>query len=639
MASSITKNTRNARPEFQADRPGIQAQPHRVPSFWRLFGLYQRQTRPIMFDQGFEDEGNLDPNASQFDLGRSVSHGADRVRRYDIFDEMDSFGLVSAVLDVYAEEATQPDYDRGKRVWIESKANHMIEAGEQALVNCQIEDRVWAITRRFVKYGDAYQRLLYASGKGVLGWRFAKQHNMDRVEDKFGRLVGFRESGQKFRKALHAEGADVSFPWDYVHFRLLGKHEEDGYGTGLCEKFFREWRQLTLAEDSMLMYRLRRAPDRNLVMVDVGGLEDHEAMRYVNQFRKRFRKHELIDPSSPEYKTQYNPLTPLEDIFLPVREGTNTRIEPMSGAGNVGAVYDIEYFRDAFFGAATAPKAYFGFEGDINAKATLQQQDVRFARTLKRVQRSTVFGIRQTLDVHYTLLRAIEGGDEKYDFSLSQNQYLVQMSPISYLDEFERIELVQMRHQLVEAMGNLATTMQLDARAWQAYVLLNFAKLPEELVLRLLQQTPEKAVVGAGESFERMTPEQQKQILDNEGHARRGFYQLSESEKQWIGRAVHSSAGLRRGIATFAELAEEDQRAYALQQTDPSLLPVILPGGGVLLDDYQDTDKRIALLNEDLRVLRDPAKLDERIEVVQRNRRVALAAQASAKQTPLVEAS
>lgn len=592
--------------------PRLMAAPHSVPSFWRLFGLYQTQTRPITADLAFGDDDAL--GASFEYMGRNLSLAADRVKRYDIFDEMDQFGLVQSVLDVYAEESTQPDYDKGQRVWIDSKATHMIEAGENCLRNCQIEDRIWPVVRRMEKYGDAFQRLLYGSGKGVLGWRYARQHDIERVEDKYGRLVGFKENGFRYRKSIYADGADTSFPWDYIHFRLLGKYEEDGYGSGLCERFFREWRYMTLTEDSILMYRLRRAPDRNMVMVDVGSLEDHEAMRYVNQWRKRLRKYEIIDPASADYRKQYNPLTPLEDIFIPIRADTNTRIETLSGAGNLGEVYDLDHFRDAFFGAAAAPKAYFGFEGDINAKATLQQQDVRFARGCKRIQRAAIFGIRQLLDIHYTLLARDAETTKKYSVAEKSNAYMVQMSPISYLDEFERLELVQMRYQIVQAMSQNAEAMKLDARVWAAYILLNFAKLPEDIVLRLIQQTPEKPAAGGGPGFEQLPEDKRKQVLDNEGKQRFGLPQLSKKEMAAIGRCVHDSPGLRKSIASFAELCEDDSfnsAAAMMQQTDPSVLPVALAEGQPLNDSYSD-DSRIRGLMEDLNILRDPKLLERR---------------------------
>lgn len=596
---------------------GPPTRPHNFPAFWRLFGLYGRQTRPVGFDRAYPDLDDAQ-TTSYRNLDRLSSLSSDRRRRYDIFDEMDSFGLVSGVLDVYAEESTQPDYDKGVRVWVDSKAPHMVEAGTDALRNCQMEDRIFAVVRRMCKYGDAWQRLLYASGKGVLGWRYANQHNITRMDDRFGRLVGFAEQGHKFRKAIYGQGTDISFPWDYIHFRLLGKNEEDGYGTGLCESFFREWRYMTLTEDSMLMYRLRRTPDRNLILVDVGSLEDHEAMRYVNQWRKRMRKYELVDPATPEYKKQYNPLTPLEDVFLPVRADTQSRVEQLPGSGNIGEVYDLDHFRDAFFGAAKVPKAYFGFEGEIDAKATLQQQDIRFARSAKRIQRATIHGIRQLLDIHFTLIGGPSSEEaKKYDPTEKDNEYLVQMSPISYLDEFERLELVQMRYGIVQTMAGLKDDMQLDARVWALYILLNFAKLPEDMVMRLVSQTSPQPVQGQGEAFEGLTSEQREQVLDNAGRSSEGFSQLSEEEKKWIGRVVANSPMVRKCIRSFAELAEMEQAGakpptevedmlleQAKQQVDPSVLPVKAADGTDLNDSYGEDDK-VKALNEDIQALRD----------------------------------
>ena len=593
-------------------------QPHRVPAFWKLYGLFGRQTRPISYDFGYDER--RDEFASFRELDRLSSLASDRRRRYDIFDEMDAFGLVSAVLSVYAEESTQPDYDRGVRVWIESKARHMIEAGNACFQNCKIEDTLFPVDRRMCKYGDSFQRLLYASEKGVLGWRYASQHNVTRVEDKYGRLVGFKEQGAKFRKALHPDGSDTSFPWDYSHFRLLGKNEEDGYGTGLCEQFFREWRYMTLTEDSLLMYRLRRIPDRNVILVDVGSLEDHEAMRYVNQWRKRLRKHELVDPASATYKKQWNPLTPLEDIFYPIRADSSTRIETLQGGGNVGEVFDLEHFRDAFFGAASVPKAYFGFEGEIDAKATLQQQDIRFARSVKRIQRAVVYGLRQLLDVHFTLLASPDNAD-RYDPTKRDNEYLVMMSPISYLDEFERLELVRMRYEIVQTMSGLKNDLQMDARMWAIYILLNFAKLPEEMVLRLVQQTSEKPVEAKSPetkaALAALPADKREQVLDNEGESKKGMWQLSEDEKAWIDMCVAASPRLQGHIRNFAELSEDDLSEFARQQVDPSLLPVEIAGNGAnyLLEDEYEEEPEIKELWEDVRVLRDAAAAAVTVEI------------------------
>lgn len=617
MPENETRNVRT-QPGGTPNKAASPTQPHRVPAFWNLYGLFGRQTRPVSYDFGHDERGG--ESASFRELDRVSSLSSDRRRRYDIFDEMDSFGLVSAVLSVYSEESTQPDYDRGVRVWIESKARHMIEAGNACLQNCKIEDTLFAVTRRMCKYGDSFQRLLYASEKGVLGWRYASQHNMTRVEDKYGRLVGFKEQGAKFRKALHPDGADTSFPWDYSHFRLLGKNEEDGYGTGLCENFFREWRTMTLIEDSLLMYRLRRIPDRNVILVDVGSLEDHEAMRYVNQWRKRLKKTELIDPASSTYKKQWNPLTPLEDIFYPIRADSNTRIETLQGGGNVGEIYDLEHFRDAFFGAASVPKAYFGFEGEIDAKATLQQQDIRFARSAKRIQRAVVYGVRQLLDVHFTLLASPENKD-RYDPTKRDNEYLVMMSPISYLDEFERLELVRMRYEIVQTMSGLKNDLQMDARMWAIYILINFAKLPEEMVLRLVQQTSEKPVEAKDDKtkdgLDAMTPGQREQVLDTAGESSgMAKRELTEDEQDWVQTCFDASPRLQGHVRNFQDLADDEIAERAQQQIDPSLLPVEVAGDvPQLFEDDFDEDPEVKALWEDVQVLRDASQAALTIEI------------------------
>lgn len=545
----------------------------------------------------------------------------DRKERYRIFSEMDTFGSVSGILDVYAEESTQRDYDRGVSVWIESKDTKMISRGNECLRNVQMEDRITNLVRRFCKLGDAMQRLIYQTGKGVVAWKHAVASKVHRLEDKYSRLIGFREDGQKYR----GKKRTVSWPWDYIHFRLLGKDDYSGYGTSILEALFRPWRQLTLAEDAVLMYRIRRAPDRNLVMVDVGNMEEHEAVTYINAWRKRFRKYEFIDPASPNYKKQYNPLTPLEDVFVAMRRGNETKIEQLSGSGNVGELYDLDHFRNKFYGAAKVPKAYFGFEGEINAKATLTQQDVRFARTAKRVQKSAIYGVRQLLEVHYMLLPTTPG-DDSFDFQKPEHAFLVQMSPISYLDEWERLELVQLRYQIVEAMSRLAADMQLDPRVWAIYLLLNYAKLPEELVMKLVSKTPDEPVAAAGggggfggmESYPPKLlnvlnglPPDQRQII-TEDMTPVGMYPLSAEEKMAVAKAMHESPELRKIVGDIAYYHEDDKADLlkeAVSQTDLSIMPPIVKGT-VLEDDYED-DQEAKLLKEDMEALKSGEDLKE----------------------------
>jgi hypothetical protein len=593
-----------ADPEQEQDRPLI-GNPHEIGWFWRLLGLHARQSHSVQLDMDHREDFKAQEMAQEW-WKRQFKIAGTRAERYRIFEEMDSNGLISSVLDLYSEETTQPDYDRGRSVWIESASEDMRKAGEECLRNIMIEDRLPALVRRMCKYGDGFQRLIYQGSKGVLGWQYCPTDKVHRVEDKYGRVVGFRQDGVKYR----ANSRTVSWPWDYVHFRLLGKDEDSGYGTALLDSAFSPWRALTLAEDSVLMYRMRRAPDRNLILVDVGNMEEGEAMDYTNQFKKIFRKNEFIDPASPQYRKQYNPLTPMEDIFLPMRGDQNaTRVESLSGAGNANEIFDLEYLRDKFFGSVRIPKAYMGFEGDINAKATLTQQDVRFARGCKRVQKAAIYGVRQVCDMHYTLLN---NGNDKYDFSRDGMQYLVKMSPISFLDEFERLELIQMRLAVIEAMSQLGAVLKLDPKVWTAYILVNYAKLPEAVVLRLMRKAPESTADAAQEmtAMEALrdmrlgrpvTDERKEKAYAqlNEGYGTAGYYNISAKEQKLVAEAIHASPRLRQIVGTMAEVHIDD---LAAQQTDPSMLPPTFLGEAI--NDGIDESDDVKQLNEDMRALK-----------------------------------
>lgn len=594
------------------DMHDVHVNPHRSPFFFRMMKMFGLTDHPgtdtLAGPDGVEDYNrrSMEWWQEQFRLG------SDRKERNRIFNEMDTYGLAMAVLDVYAEESTQVDGDTGRSIWVESKDTKLVEQSDVCLRNVGAEDRVTAITRRACKYGDDFERVVYQSGKGVLGWHMRHPSTVTRHHDKYGRLIGFSE--YETGSADGASGGvppavkfrgdkkrDISFPWDYIHFRIMGRYEDDRYGTSLQESWFRSWRQLVLGEDATLLYRLRRSPDRNMIMVDVTDLDDADAKRVLNLHRKAWRKHEYVDPAGKGYRKQYNPLTGLDDVWLGIRDGDQTRVETLAGTGNVGEIFDLEFFRDMFFGAAKVPKAYFGFEGDINAKATLIQQDIRLARSVKRVRKAQIYGFRQLLDIHHALI------DTSYD--PERDQYLVKMSPISYLDELERLELVRMRFEMVEQLSRIGDALRFDARAWAIYVALEYAKLPEDLVLRLVsKQGPE--VNGAGPAFEALSDELKMQVVREE----MGAYDLSLAEKKQIARVMQESTELRRFVGRMQEYYADEiatdgshfsKPLHVIQsQVDPMLeLPRVF--NGATLTDSVEEDPEYAELVEDIRSLKE----------------------------------
>jgi len=480
--------------------------------------------------------------------------------RCKVYEEMDRFDLVRSMLDLITEEATQPDPDRRATAWVSSKNTELVNRSQDFFRNAQVEDTLPGITRAMCKYGNRFQRIAYGGGLGVLAWGATAPGIVQRVDDAYGRLIGFTHQNKDttFRGGLKY---NVSWPWDFVHFRLIGADDTTGNGTSLLDSVFRPWRQLVMAEDSTLLLQLRRAGDRNVVFVDVGDMEEHDAMSWVNVWRKKFRKSEYLDPASANYRKNYNPFTTLEDIFVPIREGENSRVESLSGNTQIGDSTALDYFTNKFFGAARVPKAYMGFEGDINAKATLSQQDIRFARTCKRVQRSVIQGLRRSLDIHFALLTKSDGSPV-FDLSGKDGEYLVEMAPVSNLDEANAVEIIRLRNEITTQMADLASNLNLDARVWATYLLLNYAKLPEDTVLKLIAKT-DVTPTGGGDPAAGTKAES----VDST----KGFYNFSPQEAMECAKLVHRSPVIRRLIGS---LAEEGDTRYVESQSDTSILPV-----------------------------------------------------------------
>lgn len=560
----------------------------------RLLSKFKLVSRPASGGRDRSEEDS-DSGSDSASMGQIMSLPEGRADRYRIFEQMSEFPLIDSILQLHAEEATQTDPDKGKCAWIESKHDHMVKAGDAALHNLQVEDRLAAIAYRVCRAGDEFRRTSYASGKGVLGWKSQAPRLVNRVDDATDRLVGFRQDGKKFRQGASA----ISWPWDYIHFRLLGKDEDTGHGNSVSETLYRAWKQLALAEDSILFMRVKRSPDRNAVITATGDLDDVEAAAAVNRNRKALRKQEFVSPDTPQYRKFYNPFTAFEDVFLSARNADDIRIEPLAGSGDVGQLFDLDHYRKTLFGAARVPAGFVGWGDEVGAKATLVSQDVRFARTIKRVQRTLTYGLRYALDLHYILLAASasEGGEK---FNPANSEYLIRLCASSYLDELERLELMKMRIEMLNEAAQLVQALQIDPRVWAAYTLERYAKLPSALITKLLAKpapAPVEMPMGAApaaappaESREgihalaKRTAERHNvklsQLTEDGG---KGYYELSEPEKRAIAEAIDRNPALRQTVVNLRSLYVDERNVQdeVRSQIDPSLTaPIIVSSDG-----------------------------------------------------------
>jgi len=281
------------------------------------------------------------------------------------------------------------------------------------------------------KYGDNFVLLDIDDKLGILGARQMPNFEMERHEGELlsaiaGRnrldsnISGGNTGSRKDKITFHWRGKNIDFrSWQITHFRLLGDDRKLPYGTSILEKARRIWKQLLLSEDAMLIYRVTRAPERRVYKVFVGNIDDEDVEPYVNQIVNRFKRSPVIDPQTGQIDLRYNQLAQDQDYFIPVRdENAANPIDILPGASNLSEIADIEYLQAKLFTALRVPKSFLGFEDATGDGKNLALQDIRFSRTVNRIQQSMLRGLNEMAILHLYML----GFDDDIDnFTLTLN--------------------------------------------------------------------------------------------------------------------------------------------------------------------------------------------------------------------------
>jgi len=161
------------------------------------------------------------------------------------------------------------------------------------------------------------------------------------------------------------------------------------------------YKQLTLMEDAMLIQRIMRAPERRIFKIDVGNIPPAEVDNHIQNIINKMKKVPYIDEKTGDYNLKFNMQNMIEDFFLPVRGGeSGTNIESLPGLSSDGAIEDIDYLKNKLFSALKIPKAFLGYDEGVEGKATLAAEDVRFARTIERIQKIFVSELTKIAIVH-----------------------------------------------------------------------------------------------------------------------------------------------------------------------------------------------------------------------------------------------
>ena len=361
----------------------------------------------------------------------------DRMSRYSDFSEMEATPEISAALDIYSEEATSAD-EKGISLHIHSdnrKVKEILDTLFYDTLNIEFNLSMWV--RNLCKYGDFFLFTDVSPEYGVINAFPIAISEIEREE-------GFDpQDPAAVRFRWISNGNQVLENWQITHFRLLGNDAFLPYGSSVLEPARRIWRQLILIEDAMLVYRVIRAPERRVFYIDVGNVPPENVAEYLEQAQSSLKRSAVVDKDTGRVDLRYNPMSVDEDYFLPVRGGeSGTKIDTLSGGQNTAAIEDVEYIQKKLFAALKIPRAYLGYDEEIGSKATLAQEDIRFSRTIQRIQKTIISELNKLAMVH--LFSHGYDGEDLMDFDLL-------LSNPSSVAQQQKLELIRARFEIAGA--------------------------------------------------------------------------------------------------------------------------------------------------------------------------------------------
>ena len=465
-------------PTFKFDKKELLRTPNRDD--YEREKLQAQQTF-YLTNQWAKVENNLYSQAIYYEPSRLSA-------QYD-YESMEYTPEISAALDIYSEESTTTNEDGFiLQIYSESKRIKSVLADlfNNALdINTNLP--MW--TRNTCKYGDNFVYMKLDPEKGIIGCQQLPTIEIERHEVGVTAkiTVDITQEQDANKKALHFtwKNKNMEFQsWEIAHFRLLGDDRKLPYGTSMLEKARRIWKQLLLSEDAMLIYRTSRAPERRMFKVFVGNMNDDDVEAYVNRVANKFKREQIVDAKTGNVDMRFNQMAVDQDYFIPVRDpSAPDPITTLPGATNLSEIADIEYIQKKLLTALRVPKAFLGFEEVVGDGKNLSLQDIRFARTINRIQKSMIAELNKIAIVHLFLL-GFE--DELQNFTLGLTNPSTQADLLK-IDVWK--EKVLLYKDLVADPGN---GIQPTSSTWAKKHIFGWSD--EEIRLDLQQQRIERAV-------------------------------------------------------------------------------------------------------------------------------------------------
>lgn len=427
--------------------------------------------------------GNLWHKVDHGLLQRAMMYESTRMSSYSDFEAMENFPEISSALDVLAEESTTLN-NHGKMINVHSNSPRIKGVIEDLLFNrLDIHTSLPMWVRNVCKLGDNFILLNMNDTQGVIGVKQLPNYEITRSD---GGLHGYGIKDKTENVKFRWEHQNLEFNrFQVAHFRLLGDDRRLPYGTSILEKGRRYWRILLMAEDSMLTYRITRGSERKVFKVDVGNMDPKDVGPYLEAYAMMFKRQQVVDPATGQVNLQFNQAGIDQDYVVPVRNAAApSPIEVLPGAQNLSDIGDVEYFQNKLFTAIRVPKSFIGYADAQGEGKQLALQDIRFAKTINRIQQTMIQELNKIIIIHLSLLGF---DDEIGNFSIDMNNPSSQAKMLM-------IEQMAIKADLMTKLCDDSTGIAIMSRTRALREVFNWSD--DEIKRDLLEQRMERAQKG-----------------------------------------------------------------------------------------------------------------------------------------------
>jgi len=365
---------------------------------------------------------------------------------YRDYETMDTDAIISSALDILSDECTLKN-ENHEILQIRSSDDRI----QSILYNLfydilNIEYTLWPWIRNMCKYGDHYVYLRIKEGYGIYNVLPMPPHDINRHEgedpekpDEVFFTLGpdGQGSGVQYNRDLKNRYEN----FEMAHFRLLSDTRYLPYGRAYIEPARKIYKQLSLMEEAMMIHRIMRAPEKRVFYINIGAIPPNEVEQFMKKTVDKMKKTPFVDPQTGEYNLKYNMMNALEDYYIPVRGGdATTRIDTAKGL-EYNAIEDVNYLRDKLLASLKIPKAFFGYEKDLNGKSTLAAEDIRFGRTIQRLQSIVVSELTRIALIHLYVQGYTDERLTNFELSLTTPSIIYEQEKIALWKE--KVSLAQ----------------------------------------------------------------------------------------------------------------------------------------------------------------------------------------------------